>query len=530
MLPEFRRFQNSFHNGSGIAGLHRAGDVGDTAVGALGVTPQQRLIVDHNIEFRRSVALGCHRLFDALFLRHDPATSALLPREIDDGADGNVINAPPGEQVFRKGNLRRPDADGSHAPFARFPAELHDVLDVGEAIPMRDREIGVIDGSRKSFHIGREFPPFGLIENGGGCEVRLRNILFNRTALCFFDENVPEGILLALMLLCGEGFLNIGVEGIHIANNIMFLYSVHSCSFDSIGSIYTVFLERRDIMKRYDGIAFAGALGALAGLSVAITHAWEIVPTILSAIVCMVVAGVAYSSLEILLVLCNACRDLPAALQSILEWWCVRKEKIRAGMKASLFVIWCIASALISFLAIPILLFVGGMLFSTMDRREYIGVGTGMVATAIMFFGVGVLIFVYLLMVCTEKSPPWAWRMGKAFRGIFEVGNSMPKNQKILLLCLCFPILMELMSIGVIVLVLDVLSTLLLALASTERIAAILGAILGWGTGVLFHSLGMPGDLLLLATGSIVGWFAGSLLYRLREYLSQEPVAETVRS
>ena len=59
------------------------------------------------------------------------------------------------------------------------------------------------------------------------------------------EENVPDGIRLALMLLCGDGFLDVGVEGVHteekrkmiLLKNTMFLYSVYSCSFNSIGSI-----------------------------------------------------------------------------------------------------------------------------------------------------------------------------------------------------------------------------------------------------------------------------------------------------
>ncbi|MBI2117508.1 hypothetical protein HYT95_01280 [Candidatus Peregrinibacteria bacterium] len=138
-----------------------------------------------------------------------------------------------------------------------------------------------------------------------------------------------------------------------------------------------------------------------------------------------------------------------------------------------------------------------------------------------------------------DETPPWALRIGKAFERMIDLErriNEMEqegvakKKWAILLLCLCVPVFAQILSIGIVVFLLDVLSTFLLALASTERIAAILGGVLGWGTAVLLHVLGAPGDLFLLVIGGAVGWYVGPFLHWLRAYLSLVPVVETVQS
>lgn len=281
-------------------------------------------------------------------------------------------------------------------------------------------------------------------------------------------------------------------------------------------------------MKRSD-IGFAGALGALAGLSVAIVYEWEILPTFLSAVVGIVVAGVAYRPLEISTVVWSACRALPGALQSTPQVFRQGKEQLQKGCGIALVVIGCIVLAVLSFLAMPVLLYMCGVP-SLLPMKET-NVGGYVFLTVFVSFLGGCLAFLYLGIVNEAKSPPWAWRMGKAFRWAFKE-ESTTKNAEttwgeVLLSCLLIPIFLELMSMGLVMFFLDALSTLLLALASTERIAAILGAVLGWGTGVLLHVLGVPGDLVLLALGTIIGWFAGSLLYRLREYLAAVPATAT---
>ncbi|MBI4129480.1 hypothetical protein HY464_02200, partial [Candidatus Peregrinibacteria bacterium] len=223
-------------------------------------------------------------------------------------------------------------------------------------------------------------------------------------------------------------------------------------------------------MKRYDGIAFAGALGALAGLSVAIVNAWEVLPTILSAVVCMGVAGVAYRPLEILMVVVNACRALPGAVRSTPQWFGVRKEQLQKGIRATLFVIGCIALALLSFLAIPMLLFLGGVLPNlTTHRGEHLGIGVDILVLGGALFAGGLLTTFYLLVVSIgDETPPWALRIGKAFERMIDLGrriNEMEqegvakKKWAILLLCLCVPVFAQILSIGIVVFLLDVLST-----------------------------------------------------------------------
>lgn len=286
-------------------------------------------------------------------------------------------------------------------------------------------------------------------------------------------------------------------------------------------------------MKRDNGIALASALGVLAGLSVAIVYRWEILPTLLSAAVCMVVAWVTYRPHEIATIVWNACRALPGAFRSMPQEFLVRKEKIQKGLGSALLVLECTALGTLSFLAIPVFLFLCGVLPAiTSKNGQYIDVGSNMVTIGALFGVVGSLVFFYLLVVCHAQSPSWAFRISKAFRWIFkdegvQRKKGISEKQEILLVCLWFPILLELISIVVIVVVLDVIATFLLALASSERIAAILCAFLGWGTGVLLHVLGVPGDLFLLALGTIVGVLSGRCLYRLREHLAAVPATAT---
>lgn len=280
-------------------------------------------------------------------------------------------------------------------------------------------------------------------------------------------------------------------------------------------------------MKRSD-IGFAGALGALAGLSVAIVYEWEILPTLLSAVVGIVVAVVAYRPLEIPTVVWSACQALPGALQSTPQFFRQWKKQIQKGCGIALVVIGCIVFGVLSFLAMPVLLYMCGVPSLLPMKEPDVG-GYVFLTGALAFVG-GCITFLYLVLVNEAKTPPWAWRMGKAFRWFKEKSRTESAEGtkgEALLICLLLPIFLQIMSIGLVVFFLDALSTLLLALASTERIAAILGAVLGWGTGVLLHSLGVPGDLILLALGTIVGWFAGPLLYRLREYLAVVPATAT---
>lgn len=108
-------------------------------------------------------------------------------------------------------------------------------------------------------------------------------------------------------------------------------------------------------------------------------------------------------------------------------------------------------------------------------------------------------------------------------------------RKKILLLCLIGPPLVQVVSgLVAMMFILDVILTILLVCASSERIAAVLGAMLGLCVATLLHVCGVPGSfvgsLVILVASGTVGWYAGPFLYHLRATLAREAAAETVRS
>ncbi|MBI3336373.1 hypothetical protein HYZ98_02285 [Candidatus Peregrinibacteria bacterium] len=90
-------------------------------------------------------------------------------------------------------------------------------------------------------------------------------------------------------------------------------------------------------------------------------------------------------------------------------------------------------------------------------------------------------------------------------------------------LCLFLPPLSQMAMLLWLFIILDLLVTLVLACASTKRIAAMFGSTIGCTAGMIAALCGITFAPTILVVGASTGWFAGPVLYLLREHLANSP-------
>jgi len=277
-------------------------------------------------------------------------------------------------------------------------------------------------------------------------------------------------------------------------------------------------------------IGIAGCLGAIAGLAVAITCEWSIVMLPLAALAGAMVAFFSYRPADVANVARQVCHACTGAWNR--KTWFLQWEVRQHAAEAACYLLYG-AVIVSSGIALPSLIcFVA----PNADRSMVAIFCVGIAWCFVGFMGV----FLALVMVEAFKDVPWTMpvmrRLFRAERLITEQSNETFDKpelswKKTFLLCAVVPPALQIVGcllFGCVML--DMCITVLLACATSERIAAVIGATLGFCAGTILHFCGVPSPLIILAVGGSVGWFAGPLLYRLREYLSQVPAVEIVRS
>lgn len=299
--------------------------------------------------------------------------------------------------------------------------------------------------------------------------------------------------------------------------------------------------------EKYREIGVAGCCGAVAGTAVAVVCDWSILLLLPSALVGALTAFVCYNPREVASTVGAFGRDMGGAMRKGVQVRVAWDEVRRVSYKA-LFIAACILIGAGSAALLPIIACSMGITISSTTGEPlpmwltvmfiaFLGTGLGFFACLPFCYLLGGDYDVLRWMLpltrrIRRKVDGWLWE------GWVEWCDKKTENLtrgEALLLSVVAPLFLQVVGgLLTVALVLDAILTLLLACASSERIAAILGAMLGLCAATVLHFCGVPGSLagslVILAASGAVGWFAGPLLHRLREYLAQEPAVETVRS
>lgn len=296
--------------------------------------------------------------------------------------------------------------------------------------------------------------------------------------------------------------------------------------------------------QKYREIGVAGCCGAVAGTAVAIVCDWNILMLVPAALIGAVSAFVCYNPREVASTIGAFGRDMGGAMrkgvQVRVEW-----DEVRRVSCKFLFVATCVFVGIGSAFLLPALLTMGGV---QLPERDGSSEPMGMVVMMVMMGSfAGLLGTLGFCCGLGEISAQWPmpltrraraaiirWTGADSWQWLHKPENEITKVE-VFLFCLIGPVAIQTLGcLAVVALVLDAILTILLACASTERIAAILGAMLGLCVATLLHVCGVPGSfvgsLVILVAGGTVGWYAGPFLYHLRATLAREAAAETVRS
>lgn len=286
-------------------------------------------------------------------------------------------------------------------------------------------------------------------------------------------------------------------------------------------------------MNTYREIGVAGCCGAIAGTAVAIVCDWSIWMLVPAAITGALTAFACYNPREVVSTIGAFGRDgWKAATAGGWAQMCCRIDKVVVWqvIRTTVFVLACIFMAVGSFILLPAIFFMAGF---CPNASAVLG------AAAVLFGlgGAGIFMFDALGELCEGWSMPLTKRACRWWDGTTVggwLGRGVFTKSEVVCLSLAGPIMTQAGCLLFVILVIDFILTILLVCASTERIAAILGAMLGLCAATVLHFCGVPGSLagslVILAASGAVGWFAGPLLHRLRADLAREPAAETVRS
>lgn len=290
--------------------------------------------------------------------------------------------------------------------------------------------------------------------------------------------------------------------------------------------------------QKYREIGAAGCCGAVAGTAVAIVCDWSILMLLPAALIGAVTAFVCYSPREVASIIGAFGCDMGGAMRRGMKERC---GKVWEAVRQHAFPAVCIAIVIGSAFLLPTLLAMGGIHVPTEGKKGH-PVWLVVFVEALLSLGFGVM-SASLCWTTRENEERWPMPLTQRLNGRMDAWlgddwgliDATMNRGKWLLFCLIGPPFLQVMGIVMAtMLVVDVILTILLACASSERIAAVLGATLGFCAGTVLHFCGVPGSLagslVILAASGAVGWFAGPLLYRLRAYLEWEPAAETVRS
>lgn len=286
-------------------------------------------------------------------------------------------------------------------------------------------------------------------------------------------------------------------------------------------------------------IGVAGCLGAIAGLAVAIVCEFGLLMLIPSALIGALTAFICYRPLEVASTTREFGRDAGGAMRRGMQSLrSIEKGRVWKITCTTAFVVACVVVGVGSAILLPALAFIGGILIRPTGGTGEMSVGLAVAMEAFFISAIG---FVGLLFfsILGEIRARWPMPLTRRARSMIKRGslykwldNREPtKGEIFLLCCLVGPAFCQVLGcLAMMALIVDAVLTIILACATSERVAAILGATLGFCTGTVLHFCGVPSSLAILVIGGTVGWFAGPLLYRLREYLSQVPAVETVQS
>lgn len=288
--------------------------------------------------------------------------------------------------------------------------------------------------------------------------------------------------------------------------------------------------------QEYREIGVAGCCGAVAGTAVAIVCDWSILMLLPAALIGALTAFVCYRPREVASTVGAFGRDMGWTLRRGMRN--VRCGKVWEAVRQNAFPAVCVVIAIGSAFLLPSLLAMGGVhLPLERDTKPSLPVWFAVFTETIVSIGCGAIL-VFVCLVMNDISERWPMPLTQRLNGRMDAWRLLDGTMsrgKWLLLCLIGPLFLQVVGgLMLVMIILDVILTILLACASTKRIAAILGAMLGLCAATVLHFCGVPGSLagslVILAASGAVGWYAGPFLYRIRAYLAREAAAETVRS
>lgn len=295
----------------------------------------------------------------------------------------------------------------------------------------------------------------------------------------------------------------------------------------------------------YD-IAVASVLGGLLALTVALTFGLS---PFLWPLLGVVAGPLCYKPGEVAAVTVACIRDLWKAVREgglHVSFPPVSFPGLWRGVGTGTFVVGCIICVVVSLVTLPLLVM---LLLSFLDWLPSVPLGDLLVAGGVVvflstIFG-GAITGIFLNV--PELRSRWAMPLSRwvvlpllGADGFVPLkkeddperkSKSEPTSKKDnLLFCLLLPPLCQGMALLASVLVLDLLITIVLACASTRRIASMLGATLCCTGAAIAALCGITFAPALLVIGANVGWCAGPSLYLLREFLAAAPATVPVES
>ncbi len=258
-------------------------------------------------------------------------------------------------------------------------------------------------------------------------------------------------------------------------------------------------------------IALAGCLGAVAGLATAITLEW---PLLLSVLIGMPIAFLSFRPWEVMEVIRRLSADLGQAAAAVAE----RKRLamyLRQTLKVALYASIAVASACM----LPLLLMSVGV--TPLGDEAIVENVAAMGIAALALGAIGVVLVIPVAEEQMGLEGTGEFLMCRWFMRRYQLrGQARPSTLlERMKFAIGIPIALQLLSVLIVMFVLDIVLALLLACASTQRLASVLGAALGCIAGTVCHAAGLEIAPVILLVGGVTGWFAGPLLYQLRTWL-----------
>lgn len=293
-------------------------------------------------------------------------------------------------------------------------------------------------------------------------------------------------------------------------------------------------------MKRawpYD-IAVASVLGWLLALTVALTFGLS---PFLWPFLGIVAGPLCYKPREIVSTSIACVQDLwKAGREGYVFFSPVSFSGLWRGVGTGILVVGCIICVTVSVTTLPLLAMLLLSFFdwlpSTWTWGDFIAVGV-VVAVLSFIFGGGIL---GIFLNVPELRSRWAMPLSRwvvlpllgcdGFVPMKEEkdGEGGESSKDIFIYFLTIPPTCQGGALLAPLLALDFLLTIVLACASTRRIASMLGTTLCCTGGAIAALSGITFAPALFVIGAIVGWFAGPSLYLLREFLAVAPATVPV--